>query len=339
MVEIKPQLGSFSVILIFFMIMVAPMWAQDGVVLDVPVRHVQSTSPTLAADDSATSPSSTQVNVITSTETAYNAQGTTSPSRFALISTRREDPEFRGFLLGLQAAAIDEFGAPLNVAPLTAKTLEEQADALQGAGVELFIVDSPDPADAKAFFESSADSGRRATLITQDLPKGYRPPYVVDSPFYYGEVASEEAIRTHGNVSVTVAVIGAAEAMASEEPTDLRQSWLQFKRVMDHVAPNIKLEPIDPETYQPGFQRPQIVAALTRLDSVKYSGRLRSVFPDSTIILMGESDQLRRDFEQGLFDVRVRPDYIRLLVNAVREERRSFEMPIILRPAAERRAR
>lgn len=270
------------------------------------------------------------------TETGYNPRGTQSSSKIGLISVRRDDPSYANFLLGMQQAAIKTMGAPLNVAPLSAETLAEQAEVLTARGVEVLLVDSPDPADAEAFFKRARFLQRQAAMICSVFPRGSSPPLVLASPILYGERAGEEAIRFVGNTTVEVVyVIGKAE---STEPIEDFNSKVRdvMLRPFANVAQKITVTAIDPDTYTPGLVPPAVVVVPTSADSTLLAPTLRKKFPDSKIVAVGESPEVVKAFEEKQIDVRVRPDYQRLLTFAIQEARQKSTMPIVVHPTMDK---
>lgn len=267
-----------------------------------------------------------------STETAYNPKGTYSAGNMALLSTRRDSPEYAAFQLGMQAAAIADYRQPLNVAPAAAVSLSEQASALVNPDIRFYIVDAPDPGGAQEFFERSKLLGRSAVLISSRLPTGYYPPVVVDSPILQAERAGEEAIRFVGNVDVEVAYI-----LGETESDKMRENLLRsFKKPFNASAPKIKVSEIDPSVYTPGLVPPQVVCVLANEDSRRHAPVLKKKFPDSKIICVGESPETIAAFENELIDIRIRPDYRRLLGNALKEAQKKSDMPIIIHPTMDK---
>lgn len=270
-----------------------------------------------------------------STETTYNPGGTWSSSKTGLISTRRDTPEFPAFLVGMQDASLRRFGSALNVATDEAGTLGEQAEQLSKRGVTTLIVDAPDPDEAKEFMERARLLGRSAVLVSEELPRGYHPPVVVHSPILLGERIGEEAIRLVGNVDVEIAyVIG--EDMEGRDRERLLQT---FRKPFGNVAPKIQLKEIDPMTYTPGMIPPAVVCVLTGELSGKFAPVLQQKFPETRIVVAGEHPNTVAAMEEGLVDIRLRPDYDRLLVQAIQESRKKSDLPIILQAVAEKKLR
>ncbi len=271
-----------------------------------------------------------------STETRYNAKGTTSSSKNGLISTRRDQVEFAAFLLGMQDSSIRMGKTPLNVAPITARTLQEQVDVLSKRGVEIFLVDAPDPTEITPFIKSSEFVQRKFALISKTLPRGVNPPVVVDTPIMYGERVGEAAIRLVGNNAVQVAYV-LDEVNEDLSIRDLKEGILQtFEKPFKNVAPEIELTKLDLNAYTESLTPPEVVCILSPEDSKKWALKLRSMFPDARLICVGESPEVISAYNQGLIDIRVRPDYDRIYSNAIREVHMKSQMPIILQKAADR---
>ncbi len=269
-------------------------------------------------------------------ETRYNPKGTLSTSAVGLVSLRRDAADYPAFLLGLQDAAIASSGSPLNVAPLSADTPQEQVDLLAARGVSTFLVDSPHPMEAEALIQRNREGGRTMVLIAQALPRGFFPPLVVDTPILHAERAGEESIRLVGNNPVTIAYI--YENYPEELPTeDLGGAILRaFRRPFDNVAPEINLEAFDPARHLDPGNPPAVVVALTAEDSARHALTLRERFPDSRLVLVGESPEVLAACERGDIDVRVRPDYARLLAFAMSEAREKSPVPLVLHGTADR---
>ncbi len=267
------------------------------------------------------------------TETSYNPEGTFSNSTIGLLSTRRAAPEYPNFLLGLQNAAMQHKNNALHVAPLSAESLADQAGILRPRGVKTFIVDSPDPAKAKEFFEASKLLERQAVLVTEKLPTDYYPPSVVNSPVIYGERVGEAAIRMVGNNEVEVGYILGGEVNSTMQSSIMRS----FLKPFDNVAPKIKLVELDPGSPSQSLVPPSVVCVLTAEASRSLAPMLRESYPDSRIVCVGQSPEVVAAYENGLIDMRVRPDYDRILLNALREARQKSDMPIIVHPAADKR--
>jgi len=277
-----------------------------------------------------------EMSAMTAGETRYNALGTKSGGRIGLVSSRRDELGYRGFLMGIQAAAIKREGVPLNVAPLAKLSLADQAAELADRGVELFLVDAPDPAEAKEFAENSKVLGRKFALLTHSLPRGYSPPLVVDTPVLHAERAGEEAIRLVGNTEVKVVYILGDHA--SNSPVEnLRESIrANFLKPFRNVASKIDVQELDLAAPTDALVQPAAVVCLTETDSNTIGLTLREKFPQSKIILVGETPAIVDAFEKKRIDIRVRPDYARLLDNALREAGTKSQMPTILQPTIDK---
>jgi hypothetical protein len=258
-------------------------------------------------------------------ETHYNPQGTVSESRLALLTVRREDKEYPGFLLGIQDAATRMGEEPLQVAPFSKESLSDQHSLLRSRGAEVFLIDAPNPAEAMRFLQNTGFLEINSVLISQDVVKGPRPPMVIYSPVYVAERAGEEAIRQIGDVEKTVAYVPPTTSDEKERETILKM----FRKPFDLVAPKVKLAPISEA------QDPAVVVALTPEDSAALLKQGRKKYPNAKIILTGESDELREAFEAGAYDVRIRPDYNLILGYALREAKQRSEMPPVALPTAD----
>ncbi len=111
---------------------------------------------------------------------------------------------------------------------------------------------------------------------------------------------------------------------------------MTFEKPFSNVAPKIKLVEIDPETYQPGLVPPAVVCVLTSELSARWAPKLRDKFPDSKIICVGEREETIKAYENELIDIRLRPDYPRILANAMREAKQKSQMPMILQPTMDK---
>lgn len=284
--------------------------------------------------DSPTTPPVTPSPVGESTETSYNPAGTASRSSLALISARRADPEFPGFLLGMQAAAIHRTGSPLNVAPLSAGSLEEQAEVIRRRGVDTVLVDAPDGTEGRPLVEQLRREGLRAALITSAIPRGERIPMVLDSPLYLATRMAETAIHTVGGEDEgPVWYIEPKEEERDEETHGrIRRAFLQS---FDAMAPHIIVQAFDPSATPPDETSPEVICILPPADGLDVIDRLRRRYPDARLIIAGQSDALRRAHEEGHFDVRVRPDYIGILGQSMRELVAPSQIPPFIPAAAD----
>lgn len=263
-------------------------------------------------------PPVTPASVDAATETAYNASGTRSDSSLGLVSTRRGDPDFRGFLLGMQAAAIFRGGSPLNVAPLSAGSLAEQVEHLRGRGVETFLVDAPDGAEGRGIVDDLRAGGLGAGLITRSIPRGDRIPTVVNSPLQFATRMAEIAIQTVGGREegpVWYIEPGWADRQKVDYPR-VRRAFLQS---FDAMAPHIIVQPLEPAGDPPGEAAPRVICILPPADGLGLLEELRRDYPKARIIVSGQSDDLRRAHEEGLLDIRIRPDYLGIMSQLMRE--------------------
>lgn len=263
-------------------------------------------------------------------ETGYNAAGTVSSSKLGLISTRRDDVEYPGFLLGLQGAAMARTGSPLNVAPLAVKSLEDQALLLRDRGVQTLLIDSPDPAKAQLFMGMARTLKLETVLISDTIPSLPGLRFVVDAEYYLGERIGEEAARSAGNNDVTVWYVAAPAV--TEQEKQLEAGFLQPFKVS---APKVKLERVAPGSLAPTLAPPAVIAFLKPADALAGLPGLRAQFPSTRLIAPGESEALVKLFRAKAFDVRVRPDYERLLMQALAEAKQKSEFPPLMRPTVD----
>ncbi|CAN5366711.1 hypothetical protein BH09SUM1_BH09SUM1_19750 [soil metagenome] len=264
-----------------------------------------------------------------SAETGYNALGTDSKSTIGLISTRRDDAEFTGFLEGMQWASIKMMKAPLNVAPTAAKSLEEQVVELKARGVTTFIVDSPKPDDAKQFLTNAKIVGLNVVLISETHPEGMVIPYVM-VPVYYGERAAEEAIRKVGDVDVAVGYV--LDPKMDKKTRD--QVLEAFNRPFSLVAKKIRVIEYDPRNPR-ATELPAVICLLSKEDTIKHLEAVRQGARTKIIIGIGESPMIRRALSIRQLDIRLRPDYVSILSAAIAESKAKSQMPPMFPPTAD----
>lgn len=265
-------------------------------------------------------------------ETSYNPAGTITDSKYALISTRRDDPEFPGFQLGLQAAAIAATGKPLAVAPLSEKDLLAQHQALIGRGAQVFLVDSPDPQKAAGFFQTGRFLEINAVLIAASQPNGFNPPIVLAPNHYTAERVGEEAIRRVGNTAVKVAYLPPTELPAGADAGALTE---MFRKPFGLVAGKIELLELPKNPADAVAKDPAVVCALTPADGRRELTTLTKSFAKAKLVVPGESEAVRKAFADGLVAVRVHPDYARLFQSAVHEAEKRTDIPPVVPPVAD----
>lgn len=277
------------------------------------------------------------------TETGYNPRGTHSPSHIALLSPRREEPEFTGFLLGIQGAAIELTGGPLNVAPLSASPLEDQYKLLRERGATVFLLDAPQRGQAADFLRNAAFLEIELGIITQELT-GFaaRFPTVVYPAPYTAELSAKEIIRILGDGEKTVGYVKPSPAPGKGDAESFQQLVTAFERPflpinLRQPEPGFSVVPVDLD--KPAEEQPTLdaIAALTPGDSARLLQVARRYFPQAKVVLTGESVTLRRAFDQGRFDVRIHPDYHGLMTQILAElEEKSSAQPTVL-PVAQTR--
>lgn len=268
------------------------------------------------------------IEAVATTETHYNPLGTTSESNVGLISTRRDELSHQGFLLGMQDAALRIAGKALNVAPLTALTLEEQADALKSRGVEIFLIDSPRAADARRFIESAKLLGMQTVLITDEIPAdGLQTATLANLPVRTAQVSARVALSILGGKAGTVVYLLTDDEVPDEKTrTGMREAFhavfAEFRKDIDVVEPSedrdLKLKP-----------GPVVICALTPRDSSRLEG-LASIAPGTMLVCVGESPGVMGAAESGAFNYRVRPNYEQIYRTAIEQAKKPsgvVEMP------------
>lgn len=269
-----------------------------------------------------------------STETRYNAKGTWSALPVGLISTRRDDPEYPGFQLGIQWAAGRSLRQTLNVAPASATTLDAQINVLRARGVDLFLVDSPVPAEAADAIARLRGDGARAVLLTQDVPPpSLRVPTVIHPRWTHGEVMAEAIIRAAAGKPVTVGYV--SPVTAADDTTEAGRTLGSFLAPFAASAPAIRLVPIDPQAPAPAGLEPDWIVFLSRASTVAGIGPVMKAYPKARLVGIGEDAPLREMQSRGLLKGRVRPDYLRLVGAAMVEANRPAATPPILRGVAD----
>lgn len=271
-------------------------------------------------------------------ETAYNPAGTESPLPVGLISFRRGEPGHQGFLLGMQQAVLAREEKPLNVAPLDAETPEEQLEVLRRRGVTTFLLDAPDANEARDFLQKTQPLALQTVLITARAPDWRTPPLVLNSPALLAQRAGVEAIRVTGNEEVPVAYVapGPEDNLQGARPEDVERLFLQDFR---GAAPKVELIRLDPEQEEAETDAPVAVCLLTEALTEKWMKAVRERFPDAVLIGTGESPAVMEAVEEGILDVRIRPDYQHLYEAARREAAHRSEFPAIAASAADRLAK
>ncbi len=269
-------------------------------------------------------------------ETAYNPAGTESSLPAGLISFRRDEKGHRGFLLGMQAAALATSEEPINVAPLSAETPEEQLDVLRRRGVSVFLLDAPDAVKAREFLEKTQPLALQTVLVSARVPDWRTPPIVVSSPAQLAERAGEAAIRHTGNEEVVVAYVLPPSGETTHGgviSADIEKLFLQGFR---GAAPLVELLELDPADEERELDTPAAVCLLTESVTEEWMEALRERFPDTFLIGTGETPAIAEAAEEGLLDARVRPDYGRLYDAAMREARQRSEFPAVVAPTIDR---
>lgn len=274
-----------------------------------------------------------------STETSFNPRGTQSASIYGLISTRRDKSSFPLYLLGMQDASATISKQSLNVSTLNSETLSDQANELVINGVQVFLVDAPNPEEAKTFFSNSKLLKRKAVLLSSSLPRGFSPPMVITSPYLSAERIGEEGIRLVGNVEVKVGYILSVPSKGADEKEKKHYEGLMkaFQKPFDNVAPKITLEQINPALRMaPKEPLPAVICVLTEEDSSKWAAILKTQYPGAKIVCTGQTPEVISAFEAGLIDVRVHPDYARVYMSAMREAENKSQLPLTLLPVADK---
>jgi ABC-type sugar transport system substrate-binding protein len=304
-----------------------PASAQKSVTLQIPAETSYQNAPTLASDTMV------PIGPKGSLETTYNPLGTTSESNFALISNRRGEPTFQGFLAGMQTESLRLTGKALNVAPLSAESLEQQAEVLKQRGVDSFIVDSPRAADAATFLKNSKLLAMKIVLITREAPEGDLVyPTVVDQSISSGGPAATRVCAELGSGDGRVLyLLGESPEQSPAARQQLKETFLaglrdaKGKEDVTEVNDNVAVKPTDVKT---------VFCALTPWDTsaiVAY----RTDFKDAIFFGAGESPAIQGLTAEGLLQYRIFPDHGRLFGEALRRMGKAPGTAALALPAIE----